>query len=210
MSKDVLEGVFGVESTLVWSFVMQILIQLFLLMGKTPQTLKAHVSIHPNTQYIAMTLEDKISSVHKPTLAWRFVRYPNVYSPNAHSVEKSLVPALAMKCNYYQMGWDSLRRSCIQTITELRKVAGRIVQNKSSTVWVSRTGSTTAPQHRGDHTTTTTRRRPACKIGGPVRGGHEPCQTPPNSCISMSLENGELHTLPASPPRVGHPPCLYV
>ena len=88
-------------------------------MGKTLETLKAHLSIHPNTRYIAMTLEDKISSVHEPTPTQRFVRYPNVYSPNAHSVVKSLVPALAMKCNYYQTGWDSLRRSCIQTITEL-------------------------------------------------------------------------------------------
>ena len=59
------------------------------------------------------------------------------------------------------------------------------------------------------------------RLGHPVLfgglGGHKPCQTPQNSCMSMSLDNGQFHTLPASPwrpspapppPRPGHPLAL--
>ena len=47
-------------------------------------------------------------------------------------------------------------------------------------------------------------------------GGHNRCETPQNSCISMSLEKGQFHTLPAFPlpsvafPRVQGTLCVYV
>ena len=66
-----------------------------------------------------MALKDKISYHHNPAPTRWYVRYPDVYSPNARSVLRSLVPALALKCTYYQTDWHSLQQNCLQTIHEL-------------------------------------------------------------------------------------------
>ena len=87
--------------------------------GLNLQTLESHLTIDPHTGHISVALKDKISYHHNPEPTRLYVRYPDVYSPNAQNVLRSLIPALALKCTYYQTDWDSLQQNCLQTIQEL-------------------------------------------------------------------------------------------
>ena len=68
--------------------------------GLTLQTLESRLTIDQHTGTITVALKDKVSYHHNPEPTRRYVRYPDVYSPNARSILRSLVPALALKCTY--------------------------------------------------------------------------------------------------------------
>ena len=60
------------------------------------QTLESLLRINPQTGQIEVAIKDKVSYTNNPEPRRRHARHPDTYSPNAQSVLKSLILALAM------------------------------------------------------------------------------------------------------------------